>query len=809
MEADLSLMLTIKTSGNPKMAKSDSKRIFTSVRPARVACLIYQDDEDWQDTCLRIIEFFSSVWGGSHNIIVPTTGNEFAKVFWEVLSAYDADYIYYYYKTTEDLKNARPEGYNAWLATRLEAYLAEDPLADLEQARRQVQEIADREYLTREISPQFSLEITKRLAPFHTPGHLTHGIGSGSASQFPLAPLATILSDFGAIPNIAIPEAAYNGIYPLWLASVTGTANDKLMTTLDQLPTPKFPLPSSTFDPIEFIVNPQERAALLSNASLATLFDLTSTNLGVYRPVKGSNLRGPLIIVVGESLQDFCLYYSLARLREPVLWLPHVWLQGQLADEGGRSLFGVFAQSLKILLRDIDTNPKCVVTSQSLERDQVEALVADLGRASLFRTEDLKGITEVSFNLDGLLSWPLRVFNSGNASRPTSIIVQEDSELELFETPKPMNFSRIHPYNHRWITDVTVAGYYLPRHPALGEWAIRSPILGTSGARIGRRAFSYFCPNIGYAGGDIDSVLVRPTIFIPSPLQIFERTFWSIGYESKLSDKGFFAHETISKFGGLEAIGSFLHDPFTRQVLLKFLDSSEAGTLDDDGCLLNDQRRYLHLPSLSKILGSDKASQKNIELLMLAGILYRGCIFKCRSCRNADWFGLDEFSQTFKCKRCGATQLASSENYWYAENEPGWFYKLDEIVYQFLRHNGYVTCLALDCLRARSEESFLYTGDLELIKSGSDSRKPEFELDIAAIVDGDIVLGEAKKNNRLDTKEIKKYLHIANKVGAKKLVFATFAASWSSETEKNIANIINAANIEPIILAYANLISGQ
>jgi hypothetical protein len=244
-------------------------------------------------------------------------------------------------------------------------------------------------------------------------------------------------------------------------------------------------------------------------------------------------------------------------------------------------------------------------------------------------------------------------------------------------------------------------------------------------------------------------------------------------------------------------------------LIFKFLDPSEHGNLRNDGCRLSDQRRYLPFPAISNLLGGDVAGQKVIEGLLSKDILYRGCVFKCSSCRDADWFGLDEFTQTFKCKRCGATQHASSVNYWYADYEPGWFYKLDEIVYQFFHHNGYVGTLALDRLRAKSEDSFLFTGDLELIKSGSNSRKPEFELDIVAVIDGEFVLGEAKKGDTLEEREIKKYLHLATKIAANKLVFATFADAWTQGARANIERVIGSTEIEPIILTNIDLVSGE
>ena len=42
------------------------------------------------------------------------------------------------------------------------------------------------------------------------------------------------------------------------------------------------------------------------------------------------------------------------------------------------------------------------------------------------------------------------------------------------------------------------------------------------------------------------------------------------------------------------------------------------------------------------------------------------------------------------------------------------------------------------------------------------------------------MLGEAKKTDKLENKEIKKYEYLARRVGAKKMVFVTFAEMWSA-----------------------------
>lgn len=75
------------------------KTIHASVRPARIAVLIDKSEEDWQDTCLRIIGFFSKLWGGAYNFIVPTDGKTIDECFWTILETFDPDHLYVYRKS--------------------------------------------------------------------------------------------------------------------------------------------------------------------------------------------------------------------------------------------------------------------------------------------------------------------------------------------------------------------------------------------------------------------------------------------------------------------------------------------------------------------------------------------------------------------------------------------------------------------------------------------------------------------------------------------------------------------------------------
>jgi hypothetical protein len=80
-------------------------------------------------------------------------------------------------------------------------------------------------------------------------------------------------------------------------------------------------------------------------------------------------------------------------------------------------------------------------------------------------------------------------------------------------------------------------------------------------------------------------------------------------------------------------------------------------------------------------------------------------------------------------------------------SEPQWYYDLDHAAREALKLDGHVPILALDRLRARHRGGFSFTTDFELIKDGTSGHPPE--IDFAVIANGRLILGEAKKNDRL------------------------------------------------------------
>jgi hypothetical protein len=104
------------------------------------------------------------------------------------------------------------------------------------------------------------------------------------------------------------------------------------------------------------------------------------------------------------------------------------------------------------------------------------------------------------------------------------------------------------------------------------------------------------------------------------------------GYECRWSDKGIYAEESISKWGGLEQIGEFLTKTPHRSLLNQFLDSSESEA--GKGVYLLDKRRYLDLAAIKTQIGD--AAGALIDELVSREILYRGFIFGCSYCRDVE-----------------------------------------------------------------------------------------------------------------------------------------------------------------------------
>jgi hypothetical protein len=175
------------------------------------------------------------------------------------------------------------------------------------------------------------------------------------------------------------------------------------------------------------------------------------------------------------------------------------------------------------------------------------------------------------------------------------------------------------------------------------------------------------------------------------------------------------------------------------------------------------------------------------DLWVEKGILQRGLIFGCPRCHYVDFYRLDEVGPGFACSRCRNVSRTIKQALWRDPlEEPKWYYDLDEVVYQMLENNGDVPLLALSTL-THGKASALFLPEAEVEVKGRRGER-DIELDMWAVIDGDVAIGEAKSTDFLEETQTaeedrcRRLAKVAAAVSADRFVLATSRTTWKSRT---------------------------
>jgi hypothetical protein len=785
---------------------------ITRVRPHRVAVFTNLDDVHWQHSCIGILEFFTKLWGGSHCVIIPTDGKKIDEEFWAILSSHDPDILCKYQPTGADLKARASAEFDRIVSGEVARYAAENGIAE-DKVRGQVEKaISESPCDEWSVTNELEQELLIRLAPFHFDKQPASGmpdrqlrmynITRGSNPHHPYTAIADVLraserpKGVAQIVRDVDMEAAPP---PLWLAATIGSGDDQYFKEMNAINIVPQPILMSQYRPTDTI---QWGMAPRMHLHVPFPMGLTKAAMTPVISTAARHYELPTVVVVGESLKDFCLYHALYWQQGRALWLPS-WFMPESGKYPDRLITAIHEAEEAGRL---EYNEQLVLVSNSVPKVELEELRGVI-LTHLFRTTVSVGEVTTSL-VSAQLKHPSRVYADGNIGDVTTHLLLDGSLPGWFESPLPRTLHPVSPLSHRWIVDITFMQYLIPRHPALGGIAINGANVGD--VRAGRGCVSYMCPGALVAGDHMETNMLRPMIHVPDAEEICRVVLEDCGYESKTSDKGRYEAETVRKFGELENAGYALWSQKHRALLMKFLDkSASVKGAHDEGVYLKDKRRYLNFASISKIVVSDTLARGIIDEYVEKGIFYRGYVFLCENCSDAAWHSISEVDQTFTCRRCGLKQQYKSKS-WKHPNEPSWFYKLDEMIYLMLEHNGHVPLLSLNKLRVGSKESFLFRPEVRITPKGG--TKMYLELDIFCIADGRLCIGEAKSNDSLAGKNLtpmrtaERYRDLALRIGASMVVFSTTEQAWnqSSRDAMRIA-FENCPHIEVMSLTSASL----
>jgi hypothetical protein len=766
---------------------------------------------------LRTIEGFSRIWGGVGNIIVPVLRDGvLPEGFLPVLARFDPDRLGYYQPTFRGWQMADPEGFDVWLTGQAQQWAARNG-GTLEEARALLiqDHLMHSPNMNVVISEDLHARLRARLAPLALRDDLVEVVFQ--ADQPPGRDLVDLLRLDASPTRLQIVRTEdLDPRLRLLLAARTGALSPSHAAALTDR--------SAVIDEID--VTERDLAPLLElcwhrrmrprglalrrafaeaqgqqpGAPAAwtgedfldrTLLGDTMRGCGWFLPTQTPWQQRPFFVVCGDSAADFCLALALDRLYGDAAWFPYSFVHG--GDDLAVTARSTLALSIERLRSPAEGQRPTVITSSTLANSEVMEDVRALAHEAA--GDDRVSVVE-SAQLP--LGRPWRLFDLQQADRVSSqpfVALELAGELPLL---RPSVARARDVWACTWQVDLAVEGHQLPARWAVNRHLTPEPFPWTL-LRSGAEGISYFSHTMGLvtAGSSLEQALARPRLRLPDAREVFDALLAQAGLRSEDSSVGRYTQATLDLWGGVEPLAAALRHPATSTLLHAYVrpepKKRERGRLP--GIFLEVQRRWFlsfqEATSLSGMTGPE--TRTLLDTLISRRILRRGLILQCRRCSYAGWYRLEDLGQAFTCGRCQQASLLVQQAWKQpADGEPHWYYELDEVVYQALKHDARAPILALSKL-AEGARSVLTRPEADVYK---DSMGKFTEIDLWVVVDGTILIGEAKTVDQLDSSRAKErakavqLAEVAAAVTADEVILATTAPAWNSVTIDTMNNAL-------------------
>jgi hypothetical protein len=245
-----------------------------------------------------------------------------------------------------------------------------------------------------------------------------------------------------------------------------------------------------------------------------------------------------------------------------------------------------------------------------------------------------------------------------------------------------------------------------------------------------------------------------------------------------LSEKGQFAAGASELLGGFDKLCAGLRDQNMAALVRAYLDGASGAP----GLKLGDRRRYLSLAEIEELVSGAPALVNRLEGQRA---LIRGLVLKCERCRHADWYSPRDTDPVFRCSRCGLEQRPAQEH-WLGDPEPRWRYRLDEVLFQFLRHRGDLPALVVFERFPDAAASDQALTEVEVIDPGG----AKCEIDFVVVDRGQLWIGEAFSDARYEEpgkqehERLTRLADVAALLNARGVILATAADGIAGPTER-------------------------
>lgn len=805
---------------NSTQAMTDSSEMVRyrlvqrSIRPPRAATIVCAEG-DWRTDLLRMMECYSRTWGGDGNGLVASSSTwDIAEPFWPLLTVLDPDHWAVFHRTRRGLRMSDPAAYEAQLAADVSAWVASR--GGTEEAARQVFETE--QFLSDTGSGPVPTPLDERLrhwfAPLASQQVAVHAAykadeppshGLVDMCQLTYRPERSAEIDTASLPPpVQLLVTARTGrLAPGHLAHLEAADNfDRTLITagddeLSQL--------------IEFAWTGQVDMTVpcLSRAIAGEKNDppepaYGSTGFLVDTPLAQSRLgcswftrvhpgldSEPVVVICGDSAEDFCYSFTRQRVVGNTYWLP-AW-----PGNTGGDLWQVLKETLTRVLSRYAVAPSgnrpVLLSSLTLKAAELSDLLGELSATIWGRDFNSDKPGALAVRTCDASELPLRRNQVLLDSVHFGVSLHEPfigAELARnVEIPLPSVAQGLRPESCRWQVDIETLDNVLPArwslHPvltvgdALSRWAARSSTSGISVDSHGR--------GFVFGGSPLSQLLIHVRLRFPGATEIFATLLAESGATLEESDKGRYTRRMIELWGDLPALA----DDLRTGAAWSLLSSWTSDTVDGDLGRIHQNRKYLRLNDVSQIAALPVGEARQLlDRYQHRSIATRGLVLKCSLCASTSFYRLEDIGQGFRCQRC-RQENEIARGVWKGPEEPEWFYALDEVAYQGFRANIQVPILALAEL-SRSTRSFLYMPEAVVHRPGQD----DMEIDLWAIVDGRIVIGEAKKSDQLESSDRREKQRCAAlralvaDLTADEFVMATAGSAWLARSKNNVERTI-------------------
>jgi len=566
--------------------KSERLRAELSTRPLRLAFVIRDDLS--LDHLLQILDYNSVIWGGYHNCLIPTNGEEIEQDWWI------------------NLTRCRPDKV-VFCGDKGEQVVSSELLETVQD----------------EIQP-FSLHIwnewEKDSIELHKTGRQDR-IGS-----IPVLYLLQYLVDNLRGPveqgksNVRIPRVAPDCPLRTCIAAQVGIAKGMYEEGYVKSLKAEY----VDFESSDLGEHLARLAEFNVNDRLSPL-DFTDRYLRRTIAFESSNRERPeglsIVLLDKNWVQDVCVFWNLRhaislsgfgkqyQYQELILPIGHLRSPQNLRSLGSALKAGGPWHSHKVTL-----------LSKSADRRRVRRL-ADRLRRELPAGIKVAVLFDVPWIADSRLY---------NTSERDEILIEDGFFSFKALQPEFGDYVRA----GQWVVDVDIKdrfnrGHEFPLSPRLNHLLCCSP--SDSRVRWGYRA--------RYARGRLALRVDRHTGFtggcLPKASNVFQPVFKSNGFDTTLSDKHPYTEGFLALLGSFSDV-KLLEKAGVRE-LLWHMQSGNAYTLGDMASILK----------LGRGEGESVAAK-----LVQKRVLLRGMCFRCAACGLLRWYPLNQIRETMQCAGC-------------------------------------------------------------------------------------------------------------------------------------------------------------